>query len=137
MNLNQEILELIDRAKQASLNSYSPYSKFKVGAALINQEGEIFAGCNVENLSFPAGICAEQTAICKAVSETGNSLKIRSLVIYTSTQKVTTPCGICRQVINEFACSDTRIVCACDSNEVLDIAFSDLFPAATVIKGLK
>ncbi len=134
--MNKSINELVSAAKEASLNSYSPYSKFKVGAALEEENGKIFAGCNVENLAFPSGICAEQTAVCKAVSETGPSMRIKSLVVYTPTRQVTTPCGSCRQVINEFARPDTRIICVCDSSEILDIAFKDLLPESTFIDKL-
>ncbi|MCV9385925.1 cytidine deaminase [Reichenbachiella ulvae] len=137
MKINQDISQLIERAKEASKNSYSPYSKFKVGAALINDKGQIYSGCNVENLSFPAGICAEQTAICKAVSEAGPDLKINILVVFTPTDDLTTPCGLCRQVINEFATPATRIICVCNSNTQLDTTFDQLFPLSPTIKGLK
>ena len=64
-----DVETLIQEAVQAKQNSYSPYSKFRVGAALLTKNGKIFRGCNVENASYPCGMCAEQTVICKAVSE--------------------------------------------------------------------
>lgn len=132
--MDKSRLEILKKkAQEASKNSYSPYSKFKVGAALVDEQGNIFTGCNVENLSFPLGCCAEHTTITKGVSEQGPSFRIDTLVIYTSTEEPTTPCGGCRQVINEFASKNTRVICFCDSNEVLDVPFDQLFPNATRI----
>ena len=128
---------LLKKAKDAAQNAYAPYSKFHVGAALVDDHGNFFSGCNVENLAFPSGICAEQVAISKAVSEVGPSFSISMLLVYTPTQKVTTPCGSCRQVINEFATPETRIVSVCDSEEHLDITFTELHPHATMIDKLK
>ena len=134
--MSTETKLLIQKAKEVSLNSYSPYSKFKVGVAFSDESGNVFTGCNVENLAFPSGICAEQAAISKGVSEIGSKLKIKTLVVYTPTNQVTSPCGGCRQVISEFATSETRIICVCDNDEKLDTSFTTLFPESTVIKGL-
>lgn len=128
---------LKEQAKKVSLNSYSPYSKFRVGAALEASDGNVFTGCNIENLAFPSGICAERTAIFKAVSEMGPNMKIDTLVIYTATNGITTPCGSCRQVISEFAHARTRIVSVCDQDVCLDVLFQDLLPHPTIIDGLK
>jgi len=134
--MQHEVKKLVSEAKKASQNSYSPYSKFPVGSAFEDNDGNIYAGCNVENLAFPSGLCAERTAICKAVSEFGPELKVKTLVVYTPTEKVTTPCGACRQVINEFATPETRIVCVCNSDSVLDVPFKDLLPESPVIEEL-
>lgn len=128
---------LFQEAKKASLKSYSPYSKFKVGVALEDINGNIFTGCNVENLAFPSGICAEQTAISKVISEVGPNMRIKTLLVYTPTTKVTTPCGSCRQVINEFALQNTEVICMCDSEESLHVRFSELLPKSTIIDNLK
>lgn len=125
---------LIDAAKKGSTRSYSPYSNFKVGAAFEDYDGNIFYGCNVENLAFPSGICAEQTAIAKGVSKKGPSMKIKTLVVYTPTLAFTTPCGGCRQVINEFSTSDTKIISVCDSEDYMEMNIRELLPKSTVIK---
>ena len=128
---------LTKKAREAAQKAYAPYSKFPVGAALVDQHGNYFSGCNVENLAFPSGICAEQNAISNAVSEIGPTLKIDTILVYTPTGNLTTPCGSCRQVINEFATSSTRVVCVCDSKEILDIGIGELIPHATEIDKLK
>lgn len=133
MTNKNDIQDLINAAKKGTKNSYSPYSNFKVGAAFEDQNGNIFYGCNVENLAFPSGICAEQTAIAKGVSETGPSLKIKTLVVYTPTQSVTTPCGGCRQVINEFGTSETVIISVCDSEDYMEVKLQELLPQSTRI----
>jgi cytidine deaminase len=98
--VEKEIQELVQAAKTAADKAYAPYSKFKVGAALLTAAGKVFAGCNVENASYGLSICAEQVAIVKAVSSGETNFKI--MVIFTATEELTTPCGACRQVIAEF-----------------------------------
>jgi cytidine deaminase len=93
--------ELIKVAKQVSKNAYAPYSGFKVGAALKTRTGEIFSGCNVENASYGLTMCAERTAIFKAVSE--GYTDFTEMVIYVDSDILFTPCGACRQVISEFS----------------------------------
>ena len=122
------IVKMKEEAKKASENSYSPYSKFKVGAAIQDQDGNIYSGCNVENVAFPSGVCAEITAIVKGVSVHGPSMEIKNLVIYTPTPSATSPCGWCRQVINEFGNGQTRIICFCDSDDLIDNTLDELFP---------
>jgi cytidine deaminase len=92
---------LIAAAKKALENSYSPYSKIRVGAALRASDGRIFSGCNVENASFGMTWCAERTAIVKAVSE--GAREFATLAIATSLPRALMPCGACRQVLHEFA----------------------------------
>lgn len=94
-------LTLIDKAISAREHSYSPYSKFKVGASILCDDSKIFSGCNVENVSYGGSNCAERTAIFKAVSEGYN--KIYALCVVGSFEDYTYPCGICRQVMIEFA----------------------------------
>lgn len=89
-----------EAAKVAAQAAYCPYSNFPVGAAVLSSEGEIFAGCNVENASFGLTICAERNAIFQAISKGHRS--IRAVVIVTRIGSLTPPCGACRQVINEF-----------------------------------
>ena len=112
-------------ALKARENSYSPYSKFKVGAAILTESGNIYSGCNVENCSFGATICAERTAILKAVSEEGE-IKIKKVVVVTEPQAE--PCGMCLQVIAEFACPEC-VVLLCDPENILKrMSFRDFLP---------
>ncbi|WP_129408660.1 cytidine deaminase [Marinitoga lauensis] len=101
MKTNQEKFELLyKKAKEALNNSYSPYSKFKVGAALITKSGKIYTGTNVENASYGLSMCAERIAIFKAVSE--GEKDFEALVVIGDTDEPISPCGACRQVIAEF-----------------------------------
>ena len=93
---------LIEQAKSISQKAYAPYSKYAVGCAIESINGQIFTGCNIENISFGLTICAERVAICKAVSVEGPTFKVKRVVIFTPTHEPTTPCGACRQVLNEF-----------------------------------
>jgi cytidine deaminase len=99
--LNKGFQKLINKAMEARLNSYAPYSKFSVGSALITEDGNIFTGCNIENASLGLSICAERVAIYKAVSSGYKSFK--ALAIIGDTDDPCTPCGACRQVILEFS----------------------------------
>jgi cytidine deaminase len=90
-------------AMLASQNTYSPYSKFPVGAAVVTDKGIIYHGCNVENASYGITLCAERNAITTMIAECGPKAKIHEVVIYTPTELPSAPCGACRQVIREFA----------------------------------
>jgi cytidine deaminase len=81
--------------------AYAPYSDFRVGAALVGADGSLFAGCNVENSAYPAGICAERSALAAAVA--GGTRRFDLLVIVTEADEPTPPCGMCRQALVEFA----------------------------------
>jgi cytidine deaminase len=96
-----EDAQLARRAMDALANAYSPYSKIRVGAALLSSDGRIFAGCNVENASFGLTMCAERTALAKAVSE--GAREFETMAIATDGEKALMPCGACRQALYEFA----------------------------------
>ena len=98
MDINSEML--INSAKEASKASYSPFSKFAVGAAVLMSNGKVYTGCNVENSSFGMTICAERCAIFKAVSE--GEREILAVAIYSPNAEDCYPCGACRQVMYEF-----------------------------------
>lgn len=101
---DQDIKVLIDAARTARSKSYSPYSHFQVGAALLTQSGEIYTGCNIESASFSPTNCAERTAFFKAVSEGVMEFKAIAIVGALENQPLTFcgPCGVCRQVMREF-----------------------------------
>ena len=98
--MNIDFQELMNNAKEAAKNSYSPFSRFAVGAAVITPSGKIYRGCNVENSSFGLTNCAERTAIFKAVSE--GEREILAVAIYSPNTDSCYPCGACRQVLYEF-----------------------------------
>lgn len=98
---NQQKTALIKAAKQASQLAYAPYSRFRVGAALLTKSDKIFTGCNVENKSYGLTVCAERVAVFKAVSQGEKNFK--AIAIYTNTKEFTLPCGACLQVLYEFA----------------------------------
>lgn len=118
-------LQLVQKALEARNNSYSPYSKYQVGAALVCADGTIYTGCNIENASYPCGICAERTAMSKAVSE--GHKKFTCMAVAGSSKEICTPCGICRQFMYEFA-PDLRILCSSDSGEYKELILKDLLP---------
>lgn len=105
MNIDYE--NLMNKAKEISKNSYSPFSRFAVGAAVLTPDGNIYQGCNVENSSFGLTICAERCAIFKAVSE-GQRI-ITAIAIYSPNSDSCYPCGACRQVMYEFQSDDEEI----------------------------
>ncbi|MHC1683475.1 MAG: cytidine deaminase [Clostridiaceae bacterium] len=123
-----EAKELIKIAMEYRERAYSPYSKFKVGAAVLSEDGKVYGGCNIENASYGGTNCAERTAIFKAVSE-GNK-KFKSIAIVGDLNNYTLPCGICRQVISEFASSDLEIYCAKNENDYKKFTIEDLLPEA-------
>jgi len=92
---------LLRAARAAAKNAYAPFSKLKVGAAVLTAKGRIFSGCNVENSSFGLAVCAERVAIFKAVS--AREREIKAVLVYADTAKLTPPCGACLQVLTEFS----------------------------------
>ncbi|MCK4622698.1 MAG: cytidine deaminase [Desulfuromonadales bacterium] len=128
MDISKQVFQkMVAAAKSVSKNSYSPYSNFSVGAAVLTRDGKIFSGCNVENASFGLTICAERNAIFHVLAM-GHS-HLDAVVVYTPTQKPTLPCGACRQVINEFG-TEADVIIVCDSPEILQRKVSDLLPDA-------
>ncbi|MCE2951147.1 MAG: cytidine deaminase [Alphaproteobacteria bacterium] len=99
--------ELIAAAREACAKAYAPYSKFRVGAAVLTQQGHIYQGCNVENGAYPLCVCAERNAIARAVIEEGPTMSLKAIAIINMNEQECTPCGGCRQVISEFGKSTT------------------------------
>lgn len=118
------IKKLRSEAIKASKNAHSPYSQALVGAALLTTSGEIFSGCNVENSSFGATICAERTAICTAVAAGHKEISH----IYVYTKMGWPPCGMCRQVISEFASGDLIVIIGSENGEEKSYKLEDLLP---------
>jgi cytidine deaminase len=107
MTLTPEELELLQHAaKRAAENAYAPYSKFRVGAALLLDDGSTVTGCNVENASYGLTICAERSAVVRAVSKLGPKVRVRAIAVDNLNGAASAPCGACRQVLSEFAEDD-------------------------------
>ena len=101
--------QLLDIAVEMKTQAYVPYSNFHVGAALLTEDGTVFTGCNVENAAYGVCICAEQTAVVKAVSEGYH--KFQAIAVAGDSDGPCLPCGACRQVLSEFCGPDTPITC--------------------------
>lgn len=124
--------ELIDKAYLALEQAYAPYSKFKVGAAVL-ADGIVFTGCNIENASYGATVCAERCAIFKAISE--GHKKIEKIAIVSSSGDFTMPCGICRQVMLEFMAEGTVVVT--DGKKIQEFFVKELLPKGFFTKDMK
>lgn len=126
--------ELIKLAKQARENSYSPYSKFKVGVALLTKLGKVYLGTNVENCSYGACNCAERTALYSAIAN--GEKEFQKMAIIGNEKQIIYPCGICRQVISELA-PNIEIICAKNEKEYEVLKIDDLLPKGFTAKSLK
>lgn len=114
--------ELYKTACLTKENAYAPYSNFKVGAAILTKKGEVYTGVNIENSSFGATICAERSAVCKAV--TAGDLEFKAIAIASSGGEAW-PCGICRQVLFEFN-KDMDVITGSDENHLEVVKLSEL-----------
>ncbi len=128
-----QLEELVERARKAAQNSYSPYSKFRVGAALQLTNGEIVTGTNVENVSFGLTICAERAALVRAVSQFGPEIRIAAVAIANLNGLASPPCGACRQVLAEFILPDAPVVFPM-ADGMRTMAFSELLPLGAEMK---
>lgn len=119
--------QLVKVALEAKEKAYSPYSQFKVGAALLTKSGKIFTGCNVEVASYGGTICAERTALVKAISE--GEKEFQALCCVADTEDYCTPCGICRQFIYEFG-PEVEVIMANKRGEYRTASIAELLPHA-------
>ncbi len=119
-----EVRRLLQAAFEVRKNSYAPYSNYPVGAAVLTENGDIFTGCNVENVSYPAGLCAERNAIGSAIA--AGQRKMQAIAIIGSTETYTMPCGICRQVMAEFHIP--YVICGKSQNNYQIYGIKDLLP---------
>ena len=117
--------KLVDAALAARHNAHTPFSNFKVGAALEDETGRIFTGCNVENATYGLTMCAERVAVFKAVSE--GAQNFRRIAVAADTDLLTPPCGACRQILWEF-CGDVEIVLVNLEGKTETLRLKDLFP---------
>ncbi len=122
--------ELVQKAIKARKYSYSPYSKFKVGAALLNADNEMFTGVNIENASYGLTICAERTALLKAISEGSRKFGALAVACDTDSFKDAYPCGACRQVMAEFLDDETDIIISINTGEYRIHKLKELLPYA-------
>lgn len=120
--------ELLKLAREAAEKAYAPYSRFQVGAALECADGRVFTGCNVENSALGCTMCAERTAIFKAVSE--GQKQFTRIAIYGESADYCMPCGSCRQVMAEFSDGDLELLCANASGGYVSYKLSQLLPHA-------
>lgn len=123
----------IQQAIQASEKAYIPYSQYAVGALLRGTDGTIYTGCNVENASYPATICAERTALVKAVSEGTRTFDL----LIVATRNGGEPCGICRQMLSEFAPDMRVVIVTFEGDIVLDTTMDALLPNSFVANRLQ
>jgi cytidine deaminase len=127
--LTPELAQLMEAATQAAKHSYSPYSGFKVGAALKLVSGEIVTGTNVENVSFGLTLCAERAAVVRAVSQFGPGIRIAAIAVTNLNNAASPPCGACRQMLAEFAEPHAPAVFPADGGTRV-MPFSAILPLA-------
>jgi homotetrameric cytidine deaminase len=131
--VDPEMESLLEEARKAALRSYSPYSRFRVGAALRLTGGAIVTGTNVENVSYGLTICAERSALVRAVSEFGPEIRVEAVAVANLNNTASPPCGACRQVLAEFVLPEAPVLFpAADGHRTM--TFSDLLPLAFDMK---
>jgi cytidine deaminase len=125
--MKKEYRSLIEEAQKVKLNAFAPYSKFRVGAALLTSDGRIFTGCNIENSSFSMTICAERVAIFNAISH--GVLKFKAIAVISDDSGFTPPCGACRQVLSELA-GNIDFIMMNAKKKIKIVKLNSLFPFA-------
>ncbi|HWG20859.1 MAG TPA: cytidine deaminase [Terracidiphilus sp.] len=127
LNPDPALEMLVQQARQAAQQSYSPYSRFKVGAAVQLSSGAIVAGANVENVSYGLTICAERSAVVRAIAEYGPSIRIRAVAVANLNDAPSPPCGACRQFLAEFIEPGATVVFS-TAEGTRSLAFDTLLP---------
>ena len=120
--------ELIKKANYAKGNSYSPYSNFPVGAALLTKSGKVYLGTNIENASFGATICAERSAIVSAIAQGETKENFLKIAIISNMKDSTYPCCVCRQVMSEFFDSKVEVLMCNNIGEYINVSINELIP---------
>jgi cytidine deaminase len=126
---------LIKKAYEAMEKAYSPYSRFNVGAALLCADGTVYTGCNIENASYGATLCAERVAIGMAISN--GRRDFTAIAICGSGEDYCYPCGICRQVLTEFCSPDFKVILPCENKPTVVMDLCDLIPFSFNNESLK
>lgn len=121
-----DIKGLLEQAEEARKKSYSPYSRYPVGAAILSEDGTVYRGCNMENVSYPASLCAERNAIGSAIAD--GKRRFSAIAIIGSHEDYTMPCGICRQVMAEFHVP--LIICGKSPDDYRSYTLEELFPSS-------
>lgn len=129
-----KIAELVEAAKDGFAKAYAPYSNFHVGAAALTADGNVVKGCNVENASYGLTVCAERNCLAQGVI--AGEQEFSAIVIYTNQEKLTPPCGACRQVIAEFLAPDALVKAVNHINDTKEWTVSELLPDAFTPKDL-
>ena len=120
--------KLINEALEAQKNAYAPYSKFKVGAAILTETGNVYTGCNVENASLGASICAERNAATTAIAQEGK-VRFKAIAIASTSDEPAPPCGICRQFLSEFTDTEAPVyLVSAKSGKTKEFSFGKLMP---------
>ncbi|WP_343856010.1 cytidine deaminase [Aliiglaciecola litoralis] len=122
------MLKLLQAAQQSQKNAYAPYSSFQVGSAILTDSDHIFTGCNVENVAYPLGQCAEASAISAMIN--AGSKKIQKILIASPNEEYCPPCGGCRQKIKEFSDQNTQIIMANNQGKTKSVTIAELLPLA-------
>lgn len=130
-SLPHEFAELIARARQTQALAYAPYSQFRVGAAVRARSGEVFVGCNVENATYGATLCAERCAVAGMVAKGFRELS--AVAVFTESDPPAMPCGICRQTLMEFGTAETIVIAASPAS-VRSFSLGVLFPEPFVLE---
>lgn len=117
---------MVQKAIEARKRSYSPYSNFPVGACLKGESGEYYLGCNIENAAFTPGICAERTALSRAVAD--GETRFTALAVVNDRDAAVTPCGVCRQALAEFCKPDMPVICASRNGDYRIHTLEELLP---------
>ena len=133
-NNNIDWQQLAEKAKEGFVNAYAPYSNFHVGAAALTTNGHIVKGCNVENASYGLTVCAERNCLAQGVI--AGEQEFSAIVIYTNQDKLTPPCGACRQVIAEFLSPQALVKAVNHNNDTKEWTVSELLPDAFTPKDL-
>lgn len=129
---NNNIIALVEAAKEAFAKAYAPYSQFQVGAAALTANGKIVQGCNVENASYGLTVCAERNCLAQGVISGEQAFS--AIVIYTNQDKLTPPCGACRQVIAEFLAPEALVMAVNHNNDTKQWTVNQLLPDAFMPK---
>ena len=121
-------MTLLDDARAVRENAYAPYSRFKVGAAIRTPDGTVYTGCNVENVAYPEGTCAEAGAIAAMIA--GGATEIAEVAVIADSPAPVPPCGGCRQKLAEFAKPDVKVTMATTGGATLTLTVAELLPGA-------